>query len=214
VADIGVFPKLAGQSWSVTKIPTFQTRVQRAVSGREVRILDYPNPLWQFQLAYDALGGGGPGAPPIGSLLATDLQTLMGFLLACQGAYATFLYDDPTDDNVSSQIVGTGAPGITSFQLVRTLGALGGIGFTEAIVAPNIVSNVYIDGVMQPPSGWSVDPASGILTFAGAPLPGVTVSADFSYYFRCRFISDTSIFENFMYRLWSLKKLNFISVIA
>ena len=43
-----IFPALPGLAWSVTKTPTFQTRIQRAVSGRELRALDYPYPLWQF----------------------------------------------------------------------------------------------------------------------------------------------------------------------
>jgi uncharacterized protein (TIGR02217 family) len=211
--DIGVFPQLTGQGWSVTKTPTFQTRIQRAVSGRELRVLDYPYPLWQFALTYEVLGDGAwQNACSIGSLLATDLRTLMGFFMACRGAFATFLYDDPTDDSVSRQVIGTGAVGVTGFQLVRTLGAPGGIGFTEPIVAPGVVSNVYINGIVQPPSGWSVDPTTGILTFTGAPLPGTVITADFDYYFRCRFMNDAYSFENFMYRLWSLRKLDFISV--
>jgi uncharacterized protein (TIGR02217 family) len=216
MADVGVFPTLVGQGWSVIKTPTFQTRIQRAVSGRELRALDYPYPLWQFQLTYEALGDGSAQgvAGSIGSLLATDLRTLMGFFTACQGAFATFLYDDPTDDSVTGQPIGSGAAGVTSFQLARTFGPPGGIGFTEAITAPNVVSNVYINGLVQSPSGWSVNPATGVLTFTGAPLPGAAITADFSFYFRCRFMSDAYSFENFMYRLWSLKKLDFISVAA
>ena len=56
VADIGPFPTLVGQGWSVKKTPTWQTRIQRAVSGRELRVLDYPYPLWQFELTFEALG--------------------------------------------------------------------------------------------------------------------------------------------------------------
>ena len=48
-----VFPALPGLAWSVTKSPTFQTRIQRAASGRELRALDYPYPLWQFTLVFD-----------------------------------------------------------------------------------------------------------------------------------------------------------------
>ena len=50
-----IFPTLPGLAWSVTKTPTFQTRIQRAASGRESRALDYPYPLWQFALVYDFL---------------------------------------------------------------------------------------------------------------------------------------------------------------
>src|SRR6516165_2818328 len=143
MADIGVLPKLVGQGWAVRKTPTWQTRIQRAVSGRELRVLDYPYPLWQFELTWEALGDN-LGVPSttgaIGSLLATDLRTLMGFYLACQGAFATFLYDDPTDDNVVGQQLGTGTGSSTTLQLVRTFGAAGVPNFTEPITAPNAVS--------------------------------------------------------------------------
>ena len=55
MADTRVFPALPGLAWSVMKTPTFQTRIQRAVSGRELRALDYPYPLWQFTLVFDML---------------------------------------------------------------------------------------------------------------------------------------------------------------
>jgi uncharacterized protein (TIGR02217 family) len=218
MADIGVLPKLAGQGWSVKKTPTWQTRIQRAVSGRELRALDYPFPLWLFELIYEALGDnlGGAGAAAIGSLLATDLRTLLGFFLACQGAFATFLYDDPTDDAVVGQQIGTGDGATTVFQLARTFGPTGGIGFLEPITAPNfsLPINVYLNGIRQPQAGnWSVN-ATGALTFlAAAPPARAAVTADFNYYFRCRFLSDAYSFENFMFKLWSLKKLDFISVL-
>jgi len=216
MGDIGVLPKLAGQGWSVKKTPTFQTRIQRAVSGRELRALDYPYPLWQFELTWEALGD---GSAAIGSLLTTDLRTLMGFFLACQGAFATFLYDDPTDDSVTGQWLGVSGAATTQAQLFRTFGAgvVAGapppaISIFEPVTAPNIVSAVYFNGLRQSASAYSVDPTSGLLTF-GSPLPpATTVTADFSYYFRCRFMSDAYTFENFMFRLWSLKKLDFISV--
>jgi len=213
MADIGVLPKLIGQGWSVKKTPTWQTRIQRAVSGRELRALDYPFPLWQFALIWEALGDnlGTLSTGAIGSLLATDLRTLMGFVLACQGAFATFLYDDPTDDQVVGQGIATGDGHTQTFQFVRTFGPPGGIGFTEPIVALNNVSNIYLNGIRQV-TNFSVNSATGQLFLSPAPAPGVAITADFSYYFRCRFMSDAYEFENFMYRLWSLKKLDFISV--
>jgi hypothetical protein len=64
-----IFPSLPGLAWSVTKAPRFATRIQRAVSGRELRILDQPYPIWTWTLSYsllrdkwDARGPGGLGA--------------------------------------------------------------------------------------------------------------------------------------------------------
>jgi uncharacterized protein (TIGR02217 family) len=82
----------------------------------------------------------------------------------------------------------------------------------EPILAPNIVSAVYIDGIMQAPETYSVDPNTGLVTFSTAPGSGLIITANYSYYFRCRFTDDSYAFENFMFQLWQLKKLTFISV--
>jgi uncharacterized protein (TIGR02217 family) len=201
-----IFPALPGLAWSVTKSPTFQTRIQRAVSGRELRALDYPYPLWQFTLVFDFLRDN----PAAGF---DELQTLMGFFMLCQGAFGTFLFQDPSDDRVSGQQIGTGDTLRTVFQLQRTMGkTLPGGGFLEPIVAPNVVNAVYFNGIVQDPAGYGVDSMTGLVTFNIAPSSGLIITADYSYYFRCRFIDDSYAFENFMFRLWQLKKLTFISV--
>ena len=201
-----IFPALAGLAWSVTKTPTFQTRIQRAVSGRELRVLDYPYPLWQFALIYDFLRDD----PAAGF---DELRTLLGFFMLCQGAFGTFLFQDPTDCQVTGQQIGIGNASTTVFQLQRAMGtALPGGGFLEPIVAPKLVNAIYFDGITQDLAKYSVDPNTGVVTFGTAPGSGLIITADFSYYFRCRFIDDRYDFENFMYRLWQLKKLTFISV--
>jgi uncharacterized protein (TIGR02217 family) len=201
-----IFPALPGLAWSVTKTPTFQTRIQRAVSGRELRALDYPYPLWQFALVYDFLRDN----PSAGY---DELRTLLGFFMLCQGAFRTFLFQDPSDSQIIGQQIGVGNASTTVFQLQRTMGAmLPGGGFLEPITAPNIVRAIYFNGITQDPTTYNVDPASGLVIFGIAPSSGLTITADFTYYFRCRFIDDKYDFENFMFRLWQLKKLTFISV--
>lgn len=201
-----IFPTLPGLAWSVTKTPTFQTRIQRAASGRELRALDYPYPLWQFALVYDFLRDD----PVAGH---DELKTLMGFFMLCQGAFGTFLFQDPSDFQVIGQQIGTGDASTTVFQLQRAIGAaLPDGGFFEPIVAPNVVNAVYLDGITQDAASYVVDPDTGSVTFNIAPGGGLIITADFTYYFRCRFVDDRYDFENFMYRLWQLKKLTFISV--
>ena len=201
-----VFPTLPGLAWSVTKTPTFQTRIQRAASGRELRALDYPYPLWQFALVFDFLRDN----PTAGY---DELRTLMGFFMLCQGAFGTFLFQDPSDFQVSGQQIGTGNASTSIFQLQRAMGTtLPNGGFFEPITAPNVVGAIYLNGITQNPASYSVDSNTGLVTFNTAPGSGLIINADFTYYFRCRFIEDRYDFENFMYRLWQLKKLTFISV--
>jgi uncharacterized protein (TIGR02217 family) len=194
-----IFPTLPGLSWSVTKQPRFATRIQRAVSGRELRALDQPNPIWTWTLTYSVLRDGGG---------YDELRTLMGFFLDQQGAFGAFLLVDPSDNSVTGQALGTGDGGTAAFQLVRSMG-----GFAEPITAPNAVTEVYVNGVVQSPGGYSVDADSGIVTFTTPPPAGEAVGADFTYYFRVRFAEDSAEFENFMFQLWSLRQVKLQSVL-
>lgn len=202
------------------KAPKFATRMQTAISGRELRVADYPFPIWTWTLNYEFLRD--QHDTRFGNALGTgydELRELMGFFARQQGSFQTFLYDDPTDDLVINQGFGIGNGVTTAFQLVRTLSApsYGGL-FTEPITQPQIIVAVYINGVSIPnasvsgPPNWTLG-ANGLITFSGAPATGAVVSATFSYCWPVRFLDDTNEFENFMYQLWSLKKLQFQSVI-
>jgi hypothetical protein len=70
--------------------------------------------------------------------------------------------------------------------------------------------NVYLDGVLQPADSYSIattQPVNQLLVFNGTPANNQVITADFNYFYYCKF-SDTSLsFEQFMHQLWSLKKL-------
>jgi uncharacterized protein (TIGR02217 family) len=135
--------------------------------------------------------------------------------MLCRGAYGTFLFRDPSDSWVLGQQIGVGDASATTFQLQRAMGmALPGGGFLEPIVAPDVVHAIYLNGITQDPSTYSVELTTGLVTFDIAPSSGLVITADFSFYFRCRFVDDKYDFENFMHQLWQLKKLTFISVRA
>jgi uncharacterized protein (TIGR02217 family) len=205
-----IFPALPGLGWSVSKAPRFATRTQKAISGRELRVIDQFNPIWTFTLTYEILRDKHDTRGPNGLGAGYDeLRTLAGFFLQQQGAFAPFLFDDPTDDTVAGQSIGTGNSSTTVFQLVRNFG-----GFSEPIVAPNVVSAIYFNGVLQSAAGYTVDATTGLVTFTTAPPTSHAITADFTYYFRVRFADDTAEFENFMYQLWSLKQVKLQSVLS
>ncbi|HVH76767.1 MAG TPA: DUF2460 domain-containing protein [Stellaceae bacterium] len=192
--SLAVLPTLIGASYPAIRTPKFSTRVQRSVSGREVRISDFAYPIWEFTL-------------PFAYLPLADWQNLLGFFLQRTGAWDTFLFDDGADDNVTGQALGAGDGSTEAFQLVRTLG-----GFVEPILAPNEVSAVYLNGVPQASATWSVNSATGVLAFTTPPAAGAAISADFTYFWRCRFAQDSADFSQFMNRIWELKALKFVSV--
>jgi uncharacterized protein (TIGR02217 family) len=203
-----IFPSLPGLGWSVVKSPRFATRIQRAVNGRELRALDQPNPIWSWTLTYPLLRDRSDARAPSGAGIGYDeLRTLAGFLLQQRGALQPFLFDDPTDNAVIGQPLGAGDSSRTGFQLLRSMG-----GFAEPVTAPNAVSAIYFDGILQPAVDYIVDAATGLVTFAAPPPAGQIVTADFTYYFRVRFSDDTAEFENFMIQLWQARQIKLQSV--
>jgi uncharacterized protein (TIGR02217 family) len=204
-----VFPQLAGIMWDQKKIPIFNTVTQRTVNLKESRVCLSQYPIYEYELSYELLRD---------NVVNNELQTLMGFYLARQGAYDSFLYIDPSDCIVTGQQVGTGDGNTKAFQLYRTYG--GWIDFITDIQPPGAspalpVLNVYLSDALQNPNSYSVNYyQSGILTFANAPAPGVTIKVNFSYYRRVRFVEYTEgsgdAFNNFQYRLWELKKVTLL----
>lgn len=216
-----VFPSLPGLGWSVTKSPRFQTRTQQAVSGRQLRLLDQPYPIWSFTLnfpllrdANDTRAGSGAG-PGIGY---DELRSLAGFFLALQGAYGNFLFADPSDSQVTGQPIASGTGTASAFPIVRNFG-----GFSEPLLAAVNQSGdallVYVNGVLQTSgvgtaSQFGFSGLADTITFAAPPAAGAAITASFSYYFLCHFNDDHMDLENFMYQLWQAKSVKFESVLA
>lgn len=209
-----VFPQdLPGLAWSILRVPRFATRIQTAISGRELRAADYPYPIWTWTLTYDFLRDGNStafgGVPSLGTG-HQELRELMGFYARQQGAFNTFLYNDTSDNIAVNQGIGVGDGSNRTFQLQRTLAApsYGGL-FTEPVTQPSTIQGVWVNGT---PIGYTQG-GYGQITLAAAPESGQIVTASFTYYWPVRFTEDTAEFENFMNGLWMLKRLSFESVL-
>jgi uncharacterized protein (TIGR02217 family) len=187
-----VFPSLPGLTWDVGMSPQFSTRVQQSVSGREVRAALMAYPLWKFSLAYELLRA---------DLAYSELQTLTGFFLQRQGMFDSFLYLNPVDHQVTAQPFGTGNGSTTRFVLARSFG-----GFAEPVQNSTGIT-VYVNGVST--SAYVID-STGAVVFNTAPPSGAALTWSGQFYYRCRFLDDVADFNNFMYQLWELKKLEFI----
>lgn len=190
-----VFPALPGLKWDVVKKPEFSTNIKQVTSGKELRAAYWSYPRWHFSLSYELLRGASE---------FTELQTLMGFFMQRKGSFDSFLYEDPSDHQVTGQVLGIGNGTITAFQCVRVLG-----GYVEPIKNLHGTPTVYLDGVVQA-TGWTV--SNGIITFSTPPSSSVVVSVDFQFYFRVRFKMDEAEFNQFMLDLWELKKCEMVSL--
>jgi len=195
-----LLPSLPGLSWSVHKKPTFSTRVAPHTSGREVRVGLYTHTIYEFELGYDGLDSGGKRS----ALQLQSLQTLMGFFILCQGQLNTFLYEDPSDHSVASQVIGTGDGVTTSFVASRTLGLA-----TEPVSYLTSMTGVFTNGAAV--SGAAIV-APNIIQLASAPVTGAVVTASYQYSFNCRFTDDQLDFENILKHVWAIKSVKFRSV--
>ena len=196
-----VLPGPSGLGWSLHRRPTFETIVASHPSGSEVRMAQWMNALWEFELTYDGLSSSAVKYPGLG---ADSLQTMMGFYLAHGGSRDRFLYLDPDFNTVTLGPIAFGDGLTASFPLVRVVG-----GAQEPVSWVISIAQVQVGGATV--GGWSLlNPAT--LVFASPPASGASIAATFTYAFTCRFLDDTIDFEEFMSDLWQLKSFKFRQV--
>jgi uncharacterized protein (TIGR02217 family) len=212
-----LFPKIRGLAWSIVKTPTFSTEIQESLAGREVRLQNFQNPIWEFALTYEYLLNDPKSRDENEQ---TPLETLAGFFLARGGQFDDFLLNESDltgrlEDSVySGQPIGAGDGATKSFQIVRNIG-----GFLEAVQNPmNQTATVYLNGVSKA-QGTDYTIANGIVTFALAPGAGVSITADFIMLQRVRFHTGSSRsgkegveLSNFYFNLYECKEVQLITV--
>lgn len=178
--------------------PGFYSNILETDSGQVTVIRRRQQARWKFNLDFDARKG-------------DFCAELIRFHLARGGAANSFLYRHWFDHNSTQlgyawadipgsneaysgtavantdQLIGTGDGSTTQFQLVKRYEDGNGYSYAKTIrkpIAGTVV--VALDGVGQT-SGWTVNTATGIVTFSVAPTSGVEVTAGFEFYFEVRF---------------------------
>ena len=189
-----IFPLTAGLSIEKTKTPEWKTITHVATSGKETRTGMMSYPRWNFTISYEFLQQ---------DTLKTELETFIGFYNQLKGGYDTFLFDDTDDNTVSNQIFAVADGTSTAYQLVREMG-----GFFEPIKNLHSTPTINING--SPTLAFTE--SNGIITFTTPPAIGAVLTWSGTFYFRCRFKSDTLDFKKFMYQFWELKKIDFVSI--
>ena len=205
-----VLPNMASLGIEWTRTPTFQTRKQKSISGKVVRIRDQQNPLYTWELNYSALRQG-----TIGGTAFTEFSQLEGFFETLGGGFDSFLYTDP-DDNASGTDYqfGVGDGTTAAFQLARNFG-----GNAIPILAPNVVTNVKVSGTLQTlgtaytVSTWGAT-TPGVITFQSGHIPAAAAPITWTgtFYFPCSFDDDSLTFKKFLGLVYELQKLSFTSI--
>jgi uncharacterized protein (TIGR02217 family) len=195
-----IFPSFPGLTWNRTRSPQINSLLQKSVSGMQTGAQLQTYPSYTYTLEYDVIRAGAP---------LFEWETLVGFWNQVGGNVDTWLFNDWQDNAVTGQVIGEGDGTTAQFQLYRTLG-----GFTEPVLACNVLENVYFNGAVQTlgsPPAWSA--SGGVITFATAPGAEVVVSADFSFYWECRFVDDHMDLDTLWTMFWQLKKIQFNTIL-
>jgi len=163
--------------------PQRRTEITTLLSGREER-----NSPWADSVrSWDA----GPGVKSL-----DDLNTLIAFFEARRGRLHGFRFRDPIDNrscrpsmmpSMLDQLIGTGDGVATEFQLVK-LYASGAESWTRTIAKP--VEGTVIVAVDGVEAAVAVDYATGVVSFAGPPAEGASITAGFAFDCAVRFDTD------------------------
>ncbi|HHB80544.1 MAG TPA: TIGR02217 family protein, partial [Aliiroseovarius sp.] len=166
--------------------PERRTQIVELASGDEERNASWANSRRRYDVAY-------------GIRRADDLAAVVAFFEARNGRLFGFRFKDWADwksclpsqtPSSIDQVIGTGDGTTTTFQLVKVY-ASGAQTWTRTIAKPVAGTvRVAIDGTEQA-SGWSVDTATGLVTFNTAPASGAAITAGFQFDVPVRFDPDT-----------------------
>lgn len=191
-----VFPQLPGLGWPLTRSPIWSTGVQTTQSGRESRAQFMSYPLYKWSATYEVLRNA--SATP-------EFQQLLAFFNACAGQAVAFYFSDPDDNTATAQSFGAGDGTTKSFQLVKSYG-----GFGEPVFSVNAISQVTVNGVAT--GAYTVNAATGIITFTTAPASGAALAWSGTYYYLCRFLADTYGFDRNMSTYYGVDTIEFQSI--
>lgn len=162
-------------SYGSTGGPEYSTDVIITNSGHEQRNVNWAEARARYNVAH-------------GVKTAEQLAELLAFFRARKGRAFGFRFKDWADFKASNENIGTGNSSKTQFQLIKKYES--SVTVTRNINKPvNGTVSVYKDNVLQT-GGYSVNYATGVVTFTAAPTTGVIVKATCEFDVPVRFDTD------------------------
>lgn len=194
-----LFPSLPGIVYPVKRSPIWSTDVQTSVSGKKTALPRWSYPVYSFEVGYEFLRT---------AAAYREYQDLVGFFNLAGGRANLFRFNDPDDNAVTAQSIGTGDGVATQFQLVRSNGAPN-FPWIDPVFYPTGSPEIFVNAVLQStPADYSIS-TTGLVTFVTPPGNGLAVTWTGTYDWLVRFGEDSATFEQFTYNLQELKKLTF-----
>ncbi|MDC4404079.1 DUF2460 domain-containing protein [Acinetobacter baumannii] len=206
-----LFPELPGLEWDTSLTPMFNTKIMTSINGRELRASFQAAPKYEISLSYAFLRE---------NKGRKELQQLQGFYLERRGAFDSFLYKMPEDNEFNCTFVGDGST--TSFQLYKDMYTSQlPLGNTEEQILGEVDPNMWNQAAAK--TMWNTNQEKLMWNNATAQITsdgkyvlsqpieeGVEVTVTGTFYYRCRFKDDTQQYVNFMHKLWKAGKVEFI----
>jgi uncharacterized protein (TIGR02217 family) len=164
-------------------IDAWNTQVNILPSGKQQRAALQSKVLGRWIVAFETVD-------------ETKHKALRNFKLAVKGAFHAFRFQDPADFKSDGQqncspAVGTGA--LTTFQLQKTYTVdAPGTSYVRTVTKPvNGTVEIYVNSVLQAETThYTINYATGVVTFTGAPTNGHTVKAKFQFDKPAHFVND------------------------
>jgi uncharacterized protein (TIGR02217 family) len=188
------------------------SRVIIGSTGKEIQLATAAYPRWSFILTYGWLREQTQNIVPDQTMLGfRELEQIAGLFLLCRGTYGEFYFSDPDDNSRLNQWVSWADGATSTFQLYYTWGNGPFAPMTIPVGGIQSLDAVYFNGVRQS-SGFAMDATNTMLSFASPPAVNTQITADFHFYFRCRFLDDNLSFSQIARNRWETKEVRFESV--
>ena len=156
--------------------PEFNTTITTTQAGFEQRNINWQKARGRWDVS-------------TGIKNKTDMETVIAFFRARFGKAYGFRFKDWSDYQGVNQSLGTGNGTKTAFQLVKNYFS-GSNSYSRDIKKPvSGTVKIYLNSILQS-SGFTIDHATGMVTFSSAPANGVLVNADFDFDVPVRFDAD------------------------
>ena len=187
--------------------PQRRTQVVELASGDEERNASWASSRRRYDVAY-------------GIRRADDLAAVVAFFEARNGRLHGFRFKDWADYKsclpsqipaATDQAIGTGDASTKTFQLVKRY-ASGAQAWVRIITKPVAGSVAIALNGTPTSSGWSVDAATGLVTFSAAPAAGVAITAGFAFDVPARFDTDTLDVTLDLERLGSITSIPLVEI--